>query len=73
LLAEAKQRRTETLGGIIAHRVTIKCQCQDFVQNRFGFCPKGTANPEESLKQYFPSSTIFLVPLPEYLLIYNNL
>jgi hypothetical protein len=34
----------ETLGGIVARRATIKCQHRDFVQNRFEFCPKDTAN-----------------------------
>jgi len=43
LLAEAKQRRAETLGGIVAHRATIKSQRQDFRQKKFGFCPKDTA------------------------------
>ena len=37
LLAEAKRRRAETLGGIAARRATIKSQCQDFGRNRFGF------------------------------------
>ncbi|OQX82131.1 MAG: hypothetical protein B6D56_00010 [Candidatus Omnitrophica bacterium 4484_70.1] len=48
-------RRAETLGGIVAHRATIKSlprrefillrgQRRDFVQNGFEFCPKGTAN-----------------------------
>ena len=37
-------RRAETLGGIVALRATIKIQRQDFVQSKFGFCPKGTAN-----------------------------
>ena len=35
LLAKAKRRRVETLGGIVARRATIKCQCQDFVQRKF--------------------------------------
>ena len=36
------------LGGIVARRATIKSQCQDFGRNRFGFCPKGTANFQNS-------------------------
>jgi len=36
-------RREGMLGGIVARRATIKNQHQDFVQNRFEFCPKGTA------------------------------
>ena len=38
----------ETLGGIVARRATIKSECQDFGRNRFGFCPKGTANFQNS-------------------------
>jgi len=37
-------RRAETLGVIVARRATIKNRRQDFVQKKFGFCPKGTAN-----------------------------
>jgi hypothetical protein len=32
LLAEAKRRRAETLGGIVARRATIKNQHQDFLK-----------------------------------------
>jgi uncharacterized protein YdcH (DUF465 family) len=34
---------SETLGGIVAPRATIRSQRQDFVQSRFEFCPKDTA------------------------------
>ena len=37
LLAEAKRRRAETLGGIVALRATIKNQRPDFRQKKFGF------------------------------------
>ena len=35
---------SEPLGGIVALRATIRNQRQDFVQNRFEFCPKDTAS-----------------------------
>jgi len=44
LLAEAKRRRTETLGEIAIHRATIRSRNPDFRQKRFRFYPKGTAN-----------------------------
>jgi hypothetical protein len=52
LLAEAKRRRAETLGGIVASRAPIKSRRQDFVQNRFGFCPKGTNKQINNLPIY---------------------
>jgi len=33
----------ETLGGIAVRKTAIKSRSPDFRQNRFGFCPKGTA------------------------------
>ena len=35
---------SEAQGGIVAHRAVIKSRHQDFVQNRFEFYPKDTAN-----------------------------
>jgi len=47
-LAVGVSRLFGAVGGIVARRAAIKSQRRDFVQNKFGFCPKGTANQDQN-------------------------
>jgi hypothetical protein len=41
--AKRNEAVVETLGGIVAHRATVKNQYLNFRQKKLGFCLKGTA------------------------------